>query len=336
MIRILHIAPGSQTKGNSSCERLARYIDVNFEDITVDMYDMTFNRPSKSLDCKKYDLIWGDMDFNGVIEMAYFFSKKFNKPLYIHGEWVPPYRVEEGWEEYFNESTSLRHKRQYMSNISCMQGADLVSLALSSTPGGFDYIESKFNVKFKNSFVRYPSYDEFEVIRSDRTNDIATIARVYDGKKRVVHTLEAIKKCGSKYSYKVLGTRKQDSILMSRYGFEGLGYWDKEEKVKIFAESKIAVQHWSGVPPAEAMHQFCPVISYDIPYMRELYGDALIWVEKDNIDALASTIDYWLTHEKERKDFSEYCNNLLVSGQLNVQSRKLRSKQVVNKIKEIL
>jgi len=222
-------------------------------------------------------------------------------------------------------------KNMYLQNIKAMQSADVVSLALSDTPGGFDWLK-KNGFNFKNNFVRYPASKSYPLHNINKKHQVATIARVNDGKKRVQHNISALLKLEDKPTYKVIG----GTITHPNLNIESLGSWNNDDKVKIYSESKLALQHWSGIPPAEAIQQLCPVISYDIPYMRELYSDALIWVEKDNIDDLADKIDYWLSHDKERKEFAINIRDRFLNGEFGVKLEIHRSNLVVNNIKKIL
>jgi glycosyltransferase involved in cell wall biosynthesis len=330
MIRILFICPGGQSNLNSPSENLAKYIDNNFDDISIDIYNQRF-KPVKNINASEYDVIWGDMDGNNVPSLTLTIAKKYNKPCYIHGEWVPPYRFENGWTKEFNEPTNLGMKNMYLQNIKAMQSADVVSLALSDTPGGFDWLK-KNGFNFKNNFVRYPASKLYPLHNINKKHQVATIARVNDGKKRVQHNISALLKLEDKPTYKVIG----GTITHPNLNIESLGSWNNDDKVKIYSESKLALQHWSGIPPAEAIQQLCPVISYDIPYMRELYSDALIWVEKDNIDDLADKIDYWLSHDKERKEFAINIRDRFLNGEFGVKLEIHRANLVVNNIKKIL
>ena len=329
-IKILFICPGGQTNLNSPSENLAKYINLNYGNIEIDIFNQTY-RPVKN-SAIGYDLIWGDMDGNNVPSIAIKLSKEANIPCYIHGEWVPPYRFENGWSKYFNEPTNLGHKGRYMQNLKAMQDAYVVSLALSSTPGGFEWIKEKTGIDFNNKFVRYPACKEYDIINLPKKNQVATIARVNDGKKRVSRTVEAIANTETKPKFVVIG----GNISHPNVNIEALGAFNNDDKVKIYAESKLAIQHWSGIPPAESIQQLCPVISFDIPYMKELYGDGLIWVNKDDTDDLASKIDYWLTHDNEREEFAHYSREKLLNGEYGVKLDSKRAELVVQNILNVI
>lgn len=329
-LKILFICPGGQTNLNSPSENLAKYINHHYENIQIDIFNQTY-KPVKN-NANGYDLVWGDMDGNNVPTIALNLSKKSNIPCYIHGEWIPPYRFEKGWSEYFNEPTKLSLKDRYIKNLNAMKEADLVSLALDKTPGGFEWVKEKTGIDFKNKFVRYPASKKYDFIDVDRKYQVATIARVNDGKKRVDHNIRALTKLDNKPHYKIIG----GNVTHPNLKIESMGSFNNDNKVKIYSESLLSLQHWSGIPPAESIQQLCPVISYDIPYMKELYGDGLIWVKKDDINDLSEKIEYWISHEKERNEFAEYSKENFINGKYGVKLEKHRAELVVNNILKII
>lgn len=333
-MHILFISPGGQSEGNSPSENLIKHIVDNNSDITAEIFTIAYRPIPHDINLKQFDIIWGDMDNGTHLSQAVSLAESADIPCYLHGEWIPPYRIEQGWSEHFNEPTNLKNAWIYHGNIKAMQRADLVSLALETTPGGFDYINQKFGIKFSNRFLRYPACKEYDFFEVPKENAVATIARANDGKKRVDHTLQAIAKSQNKPKFLLIGGKSD--MVYEGVNLESKGAWNSDEKVKIFARSKIAVQHWSGIPPAEAIQQKCVVLSYDIPYMRELYGDALIWIEKDDVDALSEAIDYWLTHDVEREQHAEKALNLFLTGKLGVKTESHRASLVVSHLKKLL
>lgn len=330
MIKILFICPGGQTYLNSPSENLAQYINSNYDDVSIDIFNMQYRYPPAT--AKGYDLVWGDMDGSSVPLLAVSLAKSANIPVYIHGEWIPPFRFEEGHSKHFVTPTDLSNKQYYLDIIDAMVKSDLVSLAVSSTVGGFDWITDRTGVEFKNKFIRYPASKKYDKLNIKKTNSVATIARVQDPKKRVRDNAIALSKLPYNVEYKIIGGNiTQPGVKISQ-----LGQFNNDSKVKIFASSKLALQHWSGIPPAESIQQRCPVISYNIPYMKELYGNALIWVEQDNVDELSKTIDYWLTYDKEREEFARFSEELFLSGKIGVKLDSERAKLVMEKIKTIL
>lgn len=333
-LKILFYTTGGITKGNSPSESLAKRIMELYENVSIDMYSISFNPIPTDLDFSQYDLIWGEMDSGNHLVEAQHYGEKHGIPTYLHGEWIPPYAIEEGWTDYYNTPAQLFKKERYLKNLDAMKRADLVSLSRSDTHGGFKWIEEKWGVNFKNHFVRYPACDKYQPIRRERQNCVATIARAKAGVKRVDYTLEAIKRSKTKPKFLLIGGDK--GMSYEGVDMESLGKFNTDDKVEVFSRSKVAVQHYSGIPPAEAIQQGCVVLSYDMPYMRELYGDALIWVKKDDINALSEAIDYWLTHDEEREIHATKALNLLYGGKCGVKLQDHRANLVMKKIFETL
>ncbi len=332
-MKILFICSGGQNYLESPSEHLARYIIDNYDDIEIDMYNTGF-KPPDGVSAKGYDLVWGEMDVGGAIQRARQIAKSAGVPCYLHGEWIPPYRIEEGWSEQFQTATNLSMVGYYMGNLKAMQTADLVSLAVGSTAGGFDYIKKKFNIEFDNKFLRYPACTKYHKLDYEKENAVATIARANDGKKRVQHTIEAIARSKSKPKFVLIGG--EVGMKHPIVDIDSKGKWNAYNKVEIFAKSKLAVQHWSGIPPAEAIQQGCVVLSYDIDYMRELYGDALIWVKRDDIDALSKAIDTWLADDEMREAHAKKAYDMFVNGELGVKLQERRAELVVSEIRKLL
>jgi glycosyltransferase involved in cell wall biosynthesis len=71
-------------------------------------------------------------------------------------------------------------------------------------------------------------------------------------------------------------------------------YWDSKDKFKAMDRAKVVVALWSGMVPIESMMVGTPVVSYDTDYMKELFGETLLYGPNNNTDYLATNIDYCL------------------------------------------
>jgi ADP-heptose:LPS heptosyltransferase len=329
---ILFICPGGQTLYESPSEQLALLVAKRAKwDIAI--WNTSLGHVP-DVDIESFDLIWGDMDGGDVPSMAVDIAMKAGKPCYIHGEWVPPYRVEEGWEEEFNTKTQLQHRDQYIRNLDAMKKADLVSLALGSTPGGFDWISETLGYSFDSYFVRYPACKKYNIIKSKRKMQIATIARANDPKKRVMETLRALSMMQEPPEFSIIGSEdiEYDDVVVNNYGV-----WNNPDKVKLFSESIIAVQHWSGIPPAEAIQQKCPVIGFKSDYMVELYGDSIDWVPQGDVEALKDKIEEWVNKtQKERNKWAIEKKKKFLANEYGVKLEQHRADLVINKLKGLL
>ena len=56
-----------------------------------------------------------------------------------------------------------------------------------------------------------------------------------------------------------------------------------------------------GLPPLEAMSCGCPVVASNIPVLKEVYDDAILYFDPYNIDSIKDTIAKVLCDKKLRK-----------------------------------
>jgi glycosyltransferase involved in cell wall biosynthesis len=86
------------------------------------------------------------------------------------------------------------------------------------------------------------------------------------------------------------------------------GWLGRDELDRLYAESTALVFptrfEGFGLPPLEAMARGCPVIVADIPVMHEVAGDAAVYVDPTNPDAIARAIESVLDSPDERSRMS--------------------------------
>lgn len=332
-MKILLLVPGGQTRGTMPSENLGKHINHYYDDIEVEIHNKRFHPPILEKNCSKFDVIWGDMDNGRTMPTAVWLANKWKKKSYVHGEWFPPYRLFPGYGHKYNEKTQLEQRPKYMDNLEAMKKADLVSLSRDTTEGGFDWLEENFGVTFENKFIRRPACPIYETKNWPKENSVATIATYRTGLKRVDHTIQAIAKSKTKPEFHLIGGPEgmtNPEIKMHSYGM-----WNTEEKIDIYARSKVAVQHFGGIPEAEAIQQMCPVIAYDIKYMRQLYGDALVWVPENDIDALSSAIDEYIKDDELRERHAKNAYEMFMEGTLGVKPEKYRAELVVKNLRSL-
>ena len=56
-----------------------------------------------------------------------------------------------------------------------------------------------------------------------------------------------------------------------------------------------------GLPPLEAMSCGCPVVASNIPVLKEVYDDSILYFDPYNIDSIKDTITKVLYDKKLRK-----------------------------------
>jgi hypothetical protein len=336
-MNILALVPGGQTKGASPSEILIKEVARQRPDWKIYIINFTFD----DLSIFKYnfsniDLVWSDMDGKEVIQVGALLKKKYGMKFYAHGEWVPPYRVLEGYSERYLTETDLSMRPCYLKMLEAMKQADLVSFGRRSESGGsFNWVKDKFGIEFENAFVRYNYVKRYPFKEVKRKYSVATIARASDPKKRVVDTIKALSLIKPTPEFDIVGAEK-DEIKANLIRINCLGKFDSDEKIEIYRNASVAVQHWSGIPPAEAITQFCPVVSYGFETMKHNYGDTLYWAEPDNIMSLAKTILYVLTHPKEVEIKVKESYKKLENSEIKVNYVDVRAKEVISKIEDIL
>ncbi len=335
-MNILALVPGGQTKGTSPSEILIKEVARQRPNWNVHLINFTFDDPKKVVvDLKKIDLVWSDMDGGHVIEVGGKFKDKYGMKLYAHGEWIPPYRVMEGYEEKYLCETDLSMKSYYMNMLQVMKNADLVSFGLPyESTGSFKWVKDNFGITFNNWFVRHNYVKRYNYIERTREQKVATIARIGDKKKRVIKTIEALSLFDKPPVFDIIGATK--NIRSNDLKVNGLGVYDNDKKLELYRTAKLAVQHWSGIPPAEAITQFCPVVAFECEEMKYDYGDTIIWAKNDDILDLAIKILYVFNNPKEigikvKENYKKLCNN-----ELKINFVDVRAKEVIKKIESIL
>jgi glycosyltransferase involved in cell wall biosynthesis len=82
----------------------------------------------------------------------------------------------------------------------------------------------------------------------------------------------------------------------------------RDELDRLYAESTALVFptrfEGFGLPPLEAMARGCPVIVSDIPVLHEVAGDAAVYVDADDPEAIANAIRSVLDSPVERERMS--------------------------------
>ena len=77
------------------------------------------------------------------------------------------------------------------------------------------------------------------------------------------------------------------------------------ELITLYSNAKLLIfpsfYEGFGIPPLEAMFCKCPVIASDIPVIKELYGDSVLYIDPYDIDSIRDNI-LLLLHDNKLKD----------------------------------
>jgi ADP-heptose:LPS heptosyltransferase/glycosyltransferase involved in cell wall biosynthesis len=89
-----------------------------------------------------------------------------------------------------------------------------------------------------------------------------------------------------------------------------------KEKYKVLNRAKVLIYptEWEdfGMPPAEAGAMGVATCTFDMPTLRDHYGDTLMYAEHGNFDQLREIVSHALVFEKERRLKAEACRKLVM------------------------
>jgi glycosyltransferase involved in cell wall biosynthesis/predicted SAM-dependent methyltransferase len=284
-----------------------------------------------SINPKDYDVIYAAMEASclGAAEL----KRRTGLPLYAHGEWVPLWRVgfesPEVWGHAQEDVSRVkeeveRYREYYTKIIQAMASAEVCSMA------GTAFIrdaERLAGVSLPNSFVKYPSVD-VRTIQSlpqnlEEETRIVTVSRLVPNKKAAM-TAEALKLLDDPPEWVIVGYGPEEErigkiLSGTRVRFQVLKGLHGPDKFREIRRSLFGVQNWSGIPPAEEMLLGKPCISFAHPYMKELYGDTLIWCRNNDVEHQAEAIQNLLrTGLQKRKEIARRGRERLFKGELGV------------------
>lgn len=229
------------------------------------------------------------------------FARKVGAKLHIHEEGAPPWRVglesavEWGYPEELSKEEIVYWRKHYKDYMSAMYEADSCSL---NGKLEFDIINSLFpDKKLDNTYkmcygtdARYaltlPSYP--------RDNYMITIGRLEYCKG--VHKIAK--------ALALLDTEKLPLWLIIGYGSEEqttsllqfcqvnkirVKLWPcfEAQKWYLIKKARIMLQGYSGFPPAEGLLCNVPVLAFGHYAIRELFDDAILYAEYNNIEDFA-------------------------------------------------
>ncbi len=200
---------------------------------------------------------------------------------------------------YLNHSTGVRLIRI---------GADLVFAVSERT--GRDYVDqARFDPK---RVMVIPGGIDMELIRrvarsvTSKDFDAIFMKRLdpMKGSYDLVEIWKRVTKARTHAKLIVVGAARSDvrrrvEHAVARYGiernFEMIGpVYDQKTKIELLARSRVLVlpsleENWALVI-GEALAAGIPVVAYDLPEIREVWGSHVRWIEKGNTSAFADAV----------------------------------------------
>jgi len=279
----------------------------------------------------RYDIVYGAMEYS--MNMATWFGKKLNIPIYNHIEWIPPWRV--GVEDpktwgYDNTTTNIISEEaiKYWIPIYIQQMMDWENCTVRSMPGETlkQYLEPWATKPLKTEIKYYAAnFEQLEKYKRDSTekkNQIISIAR-FVPHKRIHHIIQALALLKNPPTYKLVGYGNEMPMLEKladklgvKIDFVGPGANGIKER--LLQESLFNVNIWAGLPMAEGYYYKIPSVTYDEHHIREVFGEAPEYVERNNIKQLAEKIQYMLDNPKYRVEKGEKAHELMMNDKINM------------------
>lgn len=165
------------------------------------------------------------------------------------------------------------------------------------------------NVPFRNK----PSKDEILNYQPDPSRERYIIAvSTMDPRKNFIRLVEAFEKINDKsvklyiigMSFKAFNTPDLQKLISDNVHLPG--YIPDDALQKMYQDALLSVYpslyEGFGLPPLESMTYGCPVINSDIPALREVSGDAALYVDPYSVEDITARINQLLEDEALRQD----------------------------------
>jgi len=233
-----------------------------------------------------YDVVFASHSM--AVPLGYWLAKRFEAKFAAMILDVPEFRFSGKWAEnlkrYLNTSPE-QYKKQWEEILECCRKADLV-IAISKTTA-----ETLQKYGITDVVVNYLGVDvevaDQYLTKTRRRNFFLGIANCFDH-KRVDFLVEFFNKTGKKYVHIGDGYMLPQLVKMAKPNVTLLGAVDERKKWKLLCRAKAlvsaSVHEGFFIPAAEALYAECPVIAYDLPVLREVYGNKIYyWRNEDEL-----------------------------------------------------
>ena len=237
-------------------------------------------------------------------EDAFNIAQTYNIPFYAHIDWLPPWMVfnQSEYEWGHIDKISYRKKmnfvRKYQNLAMYWTMADVKSMSAEC----FHPLMREFiGIKDLQIYTRHPQVNAKEILKhkSPFTASQVTIISRFIPHKRVHHVLKALQMVEYNGIVNLIGSGEEKPLYEAIKGDLDIRFVSDLDKYKTISESEAVICPWNGTVPAESMLLGTPVIAYDSPYMREIYGDSIHYVTNNAISELARKIKEVILAEKK-------------------------------------
>lgn len=264
-------------------------------------------------------------------------AKEIRAKIHIHEEGAPPYRVglesaiEWGYPKEFSKDQIVQWREHYIGYMSAMYEADSCSL---NGKLEFDITNALFpDKKLDNAHRMCYGVDAryaLSLPNYPKDNYMITVSRL-EYNKGVHKIAEALA---------LLDTEKLPLWLIIGYGskeqVDRLGSFCAKHKIKVklwpcfeaqkwvlIKKARLMLQGYSGFPPAEGLLCNVPVLAFGHYFIRELFDDAILYAEYNNIEDFAHKTKNMLESNMQ----TEYGKRRLLNNELYCKTQEQAARQ---------
>jgi glycosyltransferase involved in cell wall biosynthesis len=256
-------------------------------------------------------------------------------------EWLPEWRIFKDNESNWGFFTKIPYKakmdfiRLYQQYSYYWKIANVKTLAAQCFKNTMlEFIGLETNIQTKP--VGIDTERIKEELRSDvkKEDAIVCISR-FTPHKRITHIIKALNMINYKGTLKLVGYGEEQMNYIINAGNLHIEFLPSEKKIEALQSSKICIALWSGIVPGEAFYSGIPVITYESDYMRELYGNTLVYAKNNSPASLGAAIEAILSiPEEARDDMARYGVEKIENKKINVYTLEESARVLESLLKE--
>jgi len=233
-----------------------------------------------------FDLVIGIPNVSA--QYAHEYAKKFRLPFYCYMFESPNYVSEfrdgvDATEEFWaNFKRTIVHAD--MRITPSKTSMEYLKKWLGSDDGKYGYVYPCFNKNVADRFLDTP-----ESRKATKIYDLVMLSRIAEFKNPAPIFKLLNKMLKSKIRVAIVGRNLTNFDFVNTFDKIEIDLFDTgindEKKYKILSQSKIGIVpskfEGYGMPPQEFLYFNVPCIAYDLPVLREVYGDKISYVKTE-------------------------------------------------------
>ena len=272
------------------------------------------------------DVVWAPYERENKV--AVWLGEILNKPVVGHYELISPWRTLKEdptkWGYDVDQLSTFELEKEkwikyYKEEIYFYKKCDTITSPTEycfNTVNNLEPVEKEW--KEKPYIIDDKLLLKYKVDRAKK-EDIITIGRLVPH-KRIHHIIKALAKIENAPVLKIIGYGPEKEILQMlanelKVKIEFLGAGQQGHKAYVLQNSKLLVTPCASLPLGEASLFKIPTIMYDVETMIQKHGKMGVYVENNNIDALAEKIKYYLDNPEEANKEGKRSYDVLVNGE---------------------